>query len=65
MFRGSGFDGTIVPDLETNELVVMATSESLDFIDALIKQVDVAESTDPQELPQAHSSRCCTAKRRT
>ncbi len=50
---GSGFDGTIVPDMETNMLVVMATPESLDYIDALIKEIDVAESTEPQEAPPA------------
>jgi type II secretory pathway component GspD/PulD (secretin) len=50
---GSGFDGTIVPDMETNVLVVMATAESLDYIESLIKEIDVAESPDPQEAPPA------------
>jgi type II secretory pathway component GspD/PulD (secretin) len=50
---GSGFDGTIVPDMETNVLVVMATPESLDYIDSLIKEIDVAESPEPQEAPPA------------
>src|SRR5207253_6451367 len=48
---GSGFDGTIVPDMDLNVLYVTATPESLDFIEPLIKLIDRDESPEPQEAP--------------